>query len=149
MGKYKESLETILERLHLAIYKNKLKNSRQRESILKILYESEEHLSPDEIFAISRRNGKGASLSSIYRILSFLEKEGFVLPIETDKGGRHYEIASGGHHDHMICTECQQILEFCNKEIEELQEKVTDEYGARLVSHDMRLFVICSECLKK
>ena len=144
-----DSFETILGRLHLAIRKNKLKNSRQRENILKILYDQkilydkpeskvEKHLSPEEIFALSRKNGKSASLSSIYRILAFLEKEGFVLPIETDKS-----------HDHLICTECHQIKELCDEEIERLQEKVTDKYGARLVSHDMRLFVICSECLKK
>ena len=149
-----DSFETILERLHLAIRKNKLKNSRQRENILKILYEkrdskTEKHLSPEEIFTLSRKNGKSASLSSIYRILAFLEKEGFVLPIEGDKSGRRYEIAGGRHHDHIICTECQQILEFRNDEIEELQDKVADEYKARLVSHDMRLFVICSDCLKK
>ena len=155
-----DSFETILSRLHLAIRKNKLKNSRQRENILKILYDQkisydksegkeEKHLSPEEIFTFSRKNGKSASLSSIYRILAFLEKEGFVLPIETDKSGRRYEIAGGKHHDHLICTECQHIEEFCRKEIEELQEKVADEHKARLVSHDMRLFVICSECLKK
>ena len=155
-----DSFETILGRLHLAIRKNKLKNSRQRENILKILYDQkilydkpeskvEKHLSPEEIFALSRKNGKSASLSSIYRILAFLEKEGFVLPIETDKSGRRSEIAGGKHHDHLICTECHQIKEFCDEEIERLQEKVTDKYGARLVSHDMRLFVICSECLKK
>ncbi|MDE6044890.1 MAG: transcriptional repressor, partial [Helicobacter sp.] len=97
-----DSFETILGRLHLAIRKNKLKNSRQRENILKILYDQkilydkpeskvEKHLSPEEIFALSRKNGKSASLSSIYRILAFLEKEGFVLPIETDKSGRRYE----------------------------------------------------------
>ncbi|MDE6978973.1 MAG: transcriptional repressor [Helicobacter sp.] len=148
MRKYKDSFETILERLHLAIRKNGLKNSRQRENILKILYEHGGHLSPDEIFAMSRQNNKGASLSSIYRILAFLEKEGFVLSIEVDTNGRRYEVAGGFHHDHIICMECRNIIEFYDEEIERLQEKLTDSYGARLVSHDMRLFVICSDCLK-
>lgn len=149
MRKYRDTFETILERLHLAIRKNGLKNSRQRENILKILYENGGHLSPDEIFSISRKNNRGASLSSIYRILAFLEKEGFVLSIEVDTNGRRYEIAGGFHHDHIICMECAKIIEFYNDEIEKLQERLTDSYGARLVSHDMRLFVICSDCLQK
>lgn len=149
MRKYRDSFETILERLRLSIRKNGLKNSRQREHIMKILYESGEHLSPDEIFALARKNHRGASLSSIYRILAFLEKEGFVLSIEVDSNGRRYEIAGGFHHDHMICMECGRIIEFYNDEVEQLQERITDSYGARLVSHDMRLFVICSDCLKK
>ncbi len=149
MRKYRDSFDTILERLQFAIKKNGLKNSLQREYILKVLYENGGHLSPDEIFALARKNHKGASLSSIYRILAFLEKEGFVLSIEVDNNGRRYEIAGGFHHDHMICTECAKIIEFYNEELEQLQEKITDSYQSRLVSHDMRLFVICADCLKK
>ena len=79
MKKYKESLKTILDRLHLSIKKNNLKNSKQREYILKAIYEDGGHLSPEDIFVSIKKTCKNASISSIYRILSFLEKEGFVL----------------------------------------------------------------------
>lgn len=102
MKKYKESLKTILDRLHLSIKKNNLKNSKQREFILKALYDDGGHLSPEDIFAIIRKTCTNASISSIYRILSFLEKEGFINSIEVDKSGKRYEIASGLHHDHIV-----------------------------------------------
>ncbi|RAX58170.1 transcriptional repressor [Helicobacter monodelphidis] len=149
MRQYRDSFETILERLHLSIRKNGLKNSKQREYILKVLYENGGHLSPEEIFTIARKNHKGASLSSIYRILAFLEKEGFVLSIEVDSSGRKYEIAGGLHHDHIICTECGEIIEFYNEALEQLQNEIVKSYEAVLVSHDMRLFVSCKQCLQK
>lgn len=149
MKKYKESLKTILDRLHLSIKKNNLKNSKQRELILKAIYEEGGHLSPEDIFSIIRKTHKDTSISSIYRILSFLEREGFVSSIEVDKTGKRYEIASGLHHDHIICVECGKIEEFCNEEIEKLQIEVVNSYKAKLVGHDMLLYAVCEKCLKK
>ena len=149
MKKYKESLKTILDRLHLSIKKNNLKNSKQREYILKAIYEDGGHLSPEDIFVSNKKTCKHASISSIYRILSFLEKEGFVKSLEIDKSGKRYEIASGLHHDHIICVECGKIEEFCNEEIEKLQVEVTHSYKAKLVGHDMLLYVVCESCLAK
>ena len=144
----KESLDTIYDRLRLSIRKNGLKNSKQREFILKILYENGGHLSPEDILMLAKENYKGASISSIYRILGFLEKEGFVQSIEVDKSGKKYEIAGGTHHDHIICVDCGKIIEFYNEEMEELQEKIAKQHGVKIVSHDMRIFALCKDCSK-
>ena len=147
MKKYKESFKTILDRLHLSIKKNNLKSSKQRENILKVIYDDGGHLSPEDIFALTRKTCKNASISSIYRILSFLEKEGFVSSIEVDKTGKRYEIVSGSHHDHIVCVECGKIEEFYNDEIEQLQIGVAKSHNAKIVGHDMLLYVVCSDCL--
>lgn len=141
-----ETLESILERLRDSIKKNSLKNSKQREEIIGVLYKSGTHLSPEEITHIIKTTDKNASISSVYRILSFLEKEGFITALEADKSGRRYEIAAKDHHDHIICLSCGDILEFVNPEIERLQVDIARHIGAKLISHDMKLFVKCSKC---
>ncbi len=141
-----ETLDAILERLRGDIKKNGLKNSKQREEIITVLYKSGTHLSPEEITNQIRTHDKNASISSVYRILSFLEKEGFITALEADKSGRRYEIAAKEHHDHIICLNCGDIIEFVNPQIEEIQIKICQEIGAKLISHDMRLFVKCSKC---
>ncbi|CRF47428.1 Ferric uptake regulation protein FUR [Helicobacter heilmannii] len=142
-----ETLESILERLRLAIRKNGLKNSKQREEVVSVLYKSGTHLSPEEITQSIRQNDKNTSISSVYRILNFLEKENFIYTLETNKNGRRYEIAAKEHHDHIICLHCGEIIEFVDHEIEERQNQVAKEHQAKLVSHDMKLFVVCSKCL--
>ena len=67
-----ETLESILDRLRTEIKRNGLKNSKQREEILIVLYKSGTHLSPEEITNKIRMVDKNASISSVYRILSFL-----------------------------------------------------------------------------
>lgn len=148
MKQKKENLDAIYDRLRLSIRKNGLKNSKQREFILKVLYENGGHLSPEDILMLAKDNYRGASISSIYRILGFLEKEGFVHSIEIDKSGKKYEIAGGTHHDHIICVNCGKIIEFYSKEMEELQEKIAKGHGAKIISHDMRIFAVCKECAK-
>lgn len=144
-----ETLDAILERLRKNIRDQGLKNSKQREEVLAVIYKSGRHLSPEEVAQQIRMTDKNASLSSVYRILSFLENEDFICGLKTDKSGKRYEIASKSHHDHIICLECGEIIEFVNQEIEDLQLSVAEKYGAKLISHDMKLFVKCKKCLNK
>lgn len=143
-----ETLDAILERLRKNIKDKGLKNSKQREEVLAVIYKSGTHLSPEEVTQQIKMTDKNASLSSVYRILSFLENEEFICGLKTDKSGKRYEIASKSHHDHIICLECGEIIEFVNQEIEDLQEEVAKKYGAKLISHDMKLFVKCKKCIK-
>ncbi|PAF53996.1 transcriptional repressor [Helicobacter sp. 13S00482-2] len=141
-----ETLDSILDRLRMSIRKNGLKNSKQREEIIAVLYRSGTHLSPEEIASEIRTKDKTTSISSVYRILSFLEKENFITALDADKSGRRYEIAAKDHHDHIICLHCGNIIEFVDPEIEERQIKVASEHNAKLISHNMKLFVICEKC---
>ncbi|WP_027327349.1 Fur family transcriptional regulator [Helicobacter pametensis] len=141
-----ETLEAILERLRKSIREKGLKNSKQREEVLAVLYKSGTHLSPEEIAQQIKLADRGASLSSVYRLLAYLEQEGFISGLKTNHGGKRYEIASKLHHDHIICLECGEIIEFVDEEIERLQLEVAQKFGAKLISHDMRLFVKCEKC---
>lgn len=143
-----ETLESILDRLRASIKKNGLKNSKQREEIISVLYKSGTHLSPEEIATEIRIKDKTTSISSVYRILSFLEKENFISALEADKSGRRYEIAAKEHHDHIICLNCGDIIEFVDPEIEQRQIFVAEKYKSKLISHNMKLYVICEKCQK-
>lgn len=144
-----ETLDAIIDRLRLFVKQDGLKNSKQREEVVSVLYKSGTHLTPEEIANNLRLRDKSTSISSVYRILGFLEKEKFVTSIEPDKGGKRYEIAAKEHHDHIICLHCGAIEEFVDNEIESRQIEVVKSLKAKLISHDMRLFVICEKCQKQ
>ena len=52
----------------------------------------------------------------------------------------------GLHHDHLICTRCQKIVEFEEERIEVLQNEVAARLGFRLSSHKMELYGLCEDC---
>ena len=143
-----ESLESIISRLHKIIAAKQLKTSKQREYILALIYNSKTHLSPEEITNGLKNANKDSSLSSVYRILQFLETYGFLTSIET-KGGKRYEIAAKEHHYHIICLSCGNIIEFIDDDIRQKQFDIAKTLKCEPISDNLRLFVLCEKCLSK
>lgn len=144
-----ESLESILNKLRQVVVAKKLKTSKQREDILSIIYNSKIHLSSEGIASVMKNNNKNCSVSSVYRILQFLETYGFVSSIDVDKSGKKYEIASKEPHYHIICLSCGNIVEFIDNDIKKKQLEVAESLQFQLISDNLRLFVLCDKCRKK
>lgn len=145
----KKELELYIEELRTLVKKRGLKHSSQREQILQVLFLAKEHLTPEEIHQRVKELSPGIGLATVYRTLSFLEKEHLVNSISFGNEGKKYELNRGEHHDHMICLECGKILEFYDEELERLQEAVAKNSGFKLLTHEMILYGICPECQKK
>jgi Fur family ferric uptake transcriptional regulator len=143
-----KELNEYLNQLKELIKKRGLKQSAQREIILKTLYSYDEHLSPEEIFSIVKKENCSIGLATVYRTLSFLEKEGMVNSISFGLDGKKYELNKGEHHDHMICLKCGKIIEFFDEKLEALQEEIAKKSGFKLITHQLNLYGICKECKK-
>lgn len=141
-----ESLDSILDKLKQVVAAKKLKTSKQREDILSLIYNSKVHLSPEEIAATMRRSNKDTSISSVYRILQFLETYGFVTSIDMDNSSKRYEIAAKEHHYHIICLGCGNIIEFVDDEVKNKQKEIANSLKCKLLSDNLRLFVLCEKC---
>lgn len=141
-----ETLSSILDKLRQVVAAKKLKTSKQREDILALIYNSNTHLSPEEIEATMRRSNKDTSISSVYRILQFLETYGFITSIDMDKSSKRYEIAAKEHHYHIICLGCGNIIEFVDDEVKNKQKEIANSLKCKLISDNLRLFVLCDRC---
>ncbi len=128
-----------------------MKNTTQREYIIKTLFLSKKHLDADEITQIIKNEYKSSiSRASLYNTLTFLEEIKVVdgLTIE-GKTSKVYEINLRVHHDHIICIKCGDITEFHDEKIEELQREVMKKYKFVLQHHNMMLYGICQKCQNK
>ena len=50
-------------------------------------------------------------------------------------------MAKGDHHDHMVCLETNQVIEFYDELIEQRQHELADEHGFEIVDHSLVLYV--------
>jgi len=127
-----------------------LNNSVQREYVLKVLFNSQIHLSAEALLKeVKKEFNVAMGIATVYRILLLLEELKIVKSIILDgSGSKLYELDLVAHHDHMVCTKCQKIIEFYDKELEVLQEKTACVYGFTLESHNMLIYGICPECQK-
>ncbi len=84
---------------------------------------------------------------TIYRTLALLHQAGVVEKHDFRYGAPNYEVTFGkAHHDHLMCTQCGEIIEFQEPRWERLQEEVVKRYGYQLLSHTHKLYGLCSRC---
>ena len=142
--------DVLIERFKAILKKNSLKYTLQREAILRTLYDSDEHLTPEALHRLVQQKYPNLriGIATVYRTLSLLEESGIVTSLSFGAQGKKYELGAKEHHDHMICTECGKITEFLDEEIEKRQEKIANEFGFLMKDHSMQIYGICETCQK-
>lgn len=127
---------------------NGLKFTIQREVILEMLYNSDEHLTPEGLHHLIQEKHPelGTGIATVYRTLSLLEDSDMVTSLSFGAQGKKYELGAKDHHDHIICTTCGNITEFVDEEIERRQREITEALGFVMQEHSMQIYGICKNC---
>lgn len=130
---------------------NGLKFTIQREVILEMLYNSDEHLTPEGLHHLiqEKHPDLNTGIATVYRTLSLLEESDMVTSLSFGAQGKKYELGAKDHHDHIICTQCGSITEFVDEEIEQRQKQITEALGFVMQEHSMQIYGICNQCQKK
>ena len=130
---------------------NGLKFTIQREVILEMLYNSDEHLTPEGLHHLiqEKHPDLNTGIATVYRTLSLLEDSEMVTSLSFGAQGKKYELGAKDHHDHIICTTCGSITEFVDEAIEERQQKIAEELGFIMQEHSMQIYGICKNCQDK
>jgi Fur family ferric uptake transcriptional regulator len=119
-----------------------LKVTLPRLKILNLLEQSSErHLSAEDVYKLLLAAGEDVGLATVYRVLTQFESAGLVVRHNFEEGHAIFELTSEHHHDHMVCVDTNQVIEFVNKEIEDLQHKIAEEHGYELIDHNLVLYV--------
>jgi len=119
-----------------------LKVTLPRIKILQILENANlRHMTAEDVYRALIDAGEDVGIATVYRVLTQFESAGLVVRHNFDNGPAVYEIDSGDHHDHMVCTETGEVVEFHSEEIESLQESIAAQRGYRVVGHSLVLYV--------
>jgi len=119
-----------------------LKVTLPRLKILEILEaNSQAHLSAEDIYRELLDSGEDIGLATVYRVLTQFEGAGLVTRHNFEGGHSVFELDDGEHHDHMVCVESGDVIEFVNEDIERLQHEIAEQYGYEIVDHNLVLYV--------
>ncbi|MGH1353485.1 MAG: Fur family transcriptional regulator [Thalassovita sp.] len=117
-----------------------LRMTGQRRIIAAVLEESDDHPDVEELYARASARDSGISLATVYRTVKLFEEAGILEKLEFGDGRARYEDAEREHHDHLIDMTTGQVIEFCDPEIEALQEKIAQKLGYTLKGHKLELY---------
>lgn len=143
--------DSLLVRFKDILKQNNLKYTKQREVVLKTMYNNDEHFSPESLYLMVKETNPelNVGIATVYRTLNLLEESDIVTSLSFGASGKKYELGNKPHHDHMICKVCEEIIEFENSAIEQIQEEIAKEYDFQLTSHLMQLYGLCKNCQNK
>lgn len=121
-----------------------LKVTLPRVKILQMLdaaTSGQRHMSAEDVYKALMEAGEDVGLATVYRVLTQFEAAGLVERHNFDGGHAVFELADGGHHDHMVCVDTGEVIEFFDPEIEKLQKEIVKQHGFELVDHNLVLYV--------
>ena len=124
----------------------------QRKIIAKVMseskstYGSKDHPDVDELHKRVSLIDDKISIATVYRTVKLFEESGIIERHDFREGKSRYEPSTEEHHDHLIDINSGEIVEFVDREIEQLQEKVAKKLGYKLVDHKLELY--CSKIKK-
>jgi Fur family ferric uptake transcriptional regulator len=143
-------VEQLRARLNDYMARHGLRSTEQRRVVTEMFFSSQGHLSIEDLLEQVRIDEPKIGYATVYRTLKLLKECGLAYERHFGDGVSRYEVAwEDEHHDHLICIECEKIIEFEDDNIEELQHKVANKYGFKLVRHKLELYGVCPQCQAK
>jgi len=121
----------------------------QRETILQIFRDLPHghHLSAEELHAKLVASGTNVSLATAYRTLKLLSSLGLLRELDFAEGHKHYELKQDDlPHQHIICSGCNQTIEFEDHFLEEAGRKIGARYDFEVVDAQFKIFGLCPQC---
>ena len=118
-----------------------LKVTLPRLRILELLEEDKAHLSAEDIYRKLIDAGEEVGLATVYRVLTQFEQAGICIRHNFEEGHAVYELTPSDHHDHMVCLDTGEVIEFTDDVIEERQKILATEHGYEIIDHSMVLYV--------
>ncbi len=116
-----------------------IRMTQQRQTIIKVIEESDDHPDVDQLYLRSVQADDTISIATVYRTVKLLEEAGVVERLELGDGRSRYEEA-GEHHEHLVDVETGDVIEFYNAELEDLKEQIARQMGYELIDHRLELY---------
>jgi Fur family ferric uptake transcriptional regulator len=121
----------------------------QRSLLLRVIKESDGHLDADEIYRLAREKDPTISLSTVYRNLNILKELGLISELHLDQEHHHYELRDATDHYHLICSDCDRVIEFDSSLVGELMNQVSGEHQFLIERVHIDLVGLCAKCRAK
>ncbi len=127
-----------------------LKQTDQRDVILRTFLETRDHLSTEDLHHLVQRKNPRIGFTTVYRTLKLLTDCGLASVVAFQDGVARYEHQYNRRsHHHMVCTECGTSVEFFSPDIERMEQDIGRKHKYLTTSHTFQIYGICEECRKR
>jgi len=129
----------------------KLRMTSQRMAIIVTVFDTDEHFTAEQLLEWSRQKDQSVSRATVYRTLPLLTESGLVQEMDFGKDYKYYDSNYADHpnHNHIICHDCERIVEFESDKIDKLEDEITNKLGFSVKTQRLQITASCDELKKR
>lgn len=113
-----------------------------RRALVEVMQGLGDHFIADDVVEAAPAVGR----ATVFRTLRLLQDLGIVCQVVLDDGTAAYRLASGGHHHHLVCSECGAVSDFASGDLEGLLDDIARRTGYRVDAHRLEVYGMCPDC---
>ncbi len=132
--------------LHKTLQSNGYRVTRARQAIFQALVDSGGHVSADDIVDAVRRHERSIGRMTVYRSLDLFHQLGLVQPVYQGTGAAHYILMDEGHHHHLVCSQCDRVVEFEDCIAHDISSLLADRFDFHIQGHLLEFYGLCPDC---
>lgn len=128
-----------------------LRLTSQRMAIIDTVFNTQEHFTAEQLIEWARERDQSVSRATVYRTLPLLTESGLVREMDFGKDYKYYDpnYAEHPNHNHIICQDCDRIVEFESEKLEQLEDEITHKMGFSLKTQRIQINANCEELKKQ
>jgi Fur family transcriptional regulator, ferric uptake regulator len=125
---------------------HKLTNARM--AVLQVLESSGGHITSSEVLEQVNAVDPSIGRASVFRTLDLLTSMSIIRPTYIASSMTpSYVLLPDGHHHHIICTNCNRVIEFEDCGLSDMAAELEARLHVKLTGHLLEFYGLCDRCL--